>query len=67
MRIILAAATAMLLLQVSGCASWWNPESDAVRQAVIVYQLDEQGIRVDDVVIRLSPSDLTSVQKRIAV
>jgi hypothetical protein len=48
---------AALLLLLSACVSWWDSESDAVRRAVIDHELDEPGIQVDDVVIRLSPSE----------
>jgi hypothetical protein len=54
---ILMLAAISLLLLLSACSSWWDSESDAVRRAVIAYELDEPGIRVDDLVIRLSPSE----------
>jgi hypothetical protein len=55
---ILILAAIGLLLLLSACASWGDSESDAVRRAVIAHELDEQGIQVDDLVIRLSPSEL---------
>lgn len=60
LRALLSALTALVLLQASGCTTWWNAESDAVRTAVIAHQLDEQGISVDDLIIRLSPSEFRS-------
>lgn len=48
---------AIVLLPLSGCASWWDYESDAVRRAAIGHELDEPGIQVDDLVIRLSPRE----------
>ncbi len=54
--ISMLAAIGFLLLM-SACASSWDSESDAVRRAVIAYELDEPGIQVDDLVIRLSPRE----------
>lgn len=45
------------VLAVSGCASWWDSENDAVRRAVISYELDERGMAVDDLMVRLSPGE----------
>ncbi len=45
------------VLAVCGCSSWWNFENDTVRRAVISHELDEQGVAVDDLVVRLSPSE----------
>jgi hypothetical protein len=50
-------AALMLLLAVSACAGWWDSESDAVRRAVVAYELDERGTRVDDLIVRLSPNE----------
>jgi hypothetical protein len=64
LRSLLKALTAVagiaLLLPLSACAGWSAPESDAVRRAVIGYELDEPGIVVDDLVIRLSPREFRS-------
>jgi hypothetical protein len=64
LRSVLKALTAVagfaLLLPLSACASWSASESDAVRQAVIEYELDERGVVVDDLVVRLSPRELRS-------
>jgi hypothetical protein len=56
-REILILATLVLLPQLSACASWWDSESDSVRRALIAHELDESGMQVDDVVIRLSPRE----------
>jgi hypothetical protein len=56
LRLIRAAAL-VALLAVSACASWWDSESDAVRRAVVAYELDERGTSVDDLVVRLSPRE----------
>jgi hypothetical protein len=50
-------ATAILLPQLSACATWWDSESDSVRRAVIEHEFDEPGTQVDDLVIRLSPQE----------
>jgi hypothetical protein len=50
--ILIPVAVMMLLL--SGCASWWDSESDEVRRAAIGHELDAPGIQVDDLVMRLS-------------
>lgn len=47
----------VLLLAVSACAGWWDSESDAVRRAVVAYELDERGTKVDDLIVRLSPNE----------
>ncbi len=49
------AITAALLLGLVACASWWDSESDLVRSAVVAHELDESGLYVDDLIIRLSP------------
>lgn len=56
-REILILATLVLLPQLSACASWWDSESDSVRRAVIAHEVDESGMHVDDLVIRLSPRE----------
>jgi hypothetical protein len=56
-REILFLASLILLPQLSGCASWWDSESDSVRRAVIAHELDESGMHVDDLVVRLSPQE----------
>jgi hypothetical protein len=53
-------AALFMVLAVCGCSSWWDPENDAVRRAVIGHELDEQGIAVDDLVVRLSPGEFRS-------
>lgn len=40
-----------------GCASWWQSESDQIRRAVIEHELDQSGLQVDDVIVRLSPGE----------
>ncbi len=50
-------AALFVVLAVSGCSSWWDSENDAVRRAVVSHELDEQGIAVDDLIVRLSPSE----------
>lgn len=50
-------AAFILLVVVSACAAWGESESDAVRRAVIAHELDEQGARVDELIIRLSPGE----------
>ena len=50
-------AVIALLLPLSACAGWSTSENDAVRRAVIQHKLDEPGIVVDDLVIRLSPRE----------
>jgi hypothetical protein len=60
LKALTAVAMVALLLPLSACASWLAPESDAVRRAVIGYELDERGIVVDDLVIRLSPREFRS-------
>jgi hypothetical protein len=52
-----AAAIIAALLGLVACTSWWDSESDQVRRAVIAHELDEPGLHVDDIVIRLSPSE----------
>jgi hypothetical protein len=56
-REILILVSLLLLPQLSACAGWWDSESDAVRRAVIAHELDESGMRVDDLVIRLAPQE----------
>jgi hypothetical protein len=56
-REILLLVSLLLLPQLAGCAAWWDSESDAVRRAVIAHELDESGMRVDDLVIRLAPQE----------
>lgn len=56
-RTRLVPATFVLLVVVSACAGWGESESDAVRRAVIAYELDEQGVQVDELIIRLSPGE----------
>jgi len=56
-REFLILATLALLPQLSACASWWDSESDSVRRAVFAHELDEPGMQVDDLVIRLSPRE----------
>lgn len=50
-----APATVLLLILLSACGGWWDSEKDAVRRAIIVHELDEQGVQVDDLILRLSP------------
>ncbi len=50
-------ATLALAIVLSGCVDWGESESDAVRRAVIAYELDTRGVRVDDLIVRLSPGD----------
>ncbi|HUS70792.1 MAG TPA: hypothetical protein VM075_08475 [Anaerolineae bacterium] len=56
-REIFILATLVLLPQLTACASWWGSESDSVRRAVIAHELDDSGMQVDDLVIRLSPRE----------
>jgi hypothetical protein len=50
-------AALILLLTVSACAAWWDSENDAVRRAVVAYELDERETSVDDLIVRLSPGE----------
>lgn len=50
-------AISVLLVMVSACSWWGESESDAVRRAVIAHELDELGVQVDEVIIRLSPGE----------
>ena len=54
-----AAVPAMFILPllVSACAGWAQADSDAVRRAVIAHELDERGVQVDELIIRLSPGE----------
>jgi hypothetical protein len=54
---LVRAAALVALLAVSACASWSDSENDAVRRAVVAYELDEHGTTVDDLVVRLSPRE----------
>lgn len=56
-RSAIAFALLVVSATVSSCAVWEESESDAIRRAVIAHELDEQGIQVDDLVIRLSPGE----------
>jgi len=47
----------ILVVVVSACAGWAESESDAVGRAVIAHELDERGVQVDELIIRLSPGD----------
>jgi hypothetical protein len=47
----------VVVLAASGCSSWWDSENDVVRRAVISHELDEQGLTVDDLIVRLSPGE----------
>ena len=51
------SVTWILLLALSACTVWGESESDAVRRAVIAHELDERGVQVDDLIIRLSPGE----------
>jgi hypothetical protein len=57
LKLVLAVAATSLVLGLSACAGWSESESDAIRRAVIAYELDETGMLVDDLVIRLSPRE----------
>jgi hypothetical protein len=47
----------LLLIVLSACAAWGESESDAIRYAIIGHELDERGLQVDDLIIRLSPGE----------
>jgi hypothetical protein len=51
------ASIFLLLVVVSACAVWGESESDAIRRAVITHELDDRGLPVDDLIIRLSPGE----------
>jgi hypothetical protein len=51
------SVTCVLLFALSACTVWGESESDAVRRAVVAHELDERGVQVDDLIIRLSPGD----------
>ncbi len=53
--ILVIAATIMSGLV--GCASWWKSENELIRRAVIEHELDQSGLHVDDVIVRLSPGE----------
>jgi len=57
LRTGIVASTVFLLVAVSACAVWGESESDVIRRAVIAHELDERGLRVDDLIIRLSPGE----------
>jgi hypothetical protein len=50
-------AALVLLLAMSACAGWWDSESDAVRRAVVAYELEKRGTSVDDLIVRLAPNE----------
>lgn len=50
-------AVSVLLVMLSACSWWGESDSDAVRRAVIAHELDERGVQVDELIIRLSPGD----------
>jgi hypothetical protein len=50
-------ATCILVVALSACTGWGQSESDAVRRAVISHELDETGVQVDELIIRLSPGE----------
>jgi hypothetical protein len=59
-RSVLAVTVIALLLPLSACAGWSASENDAVREAVVGYELGEPGVVVDDLVVRLSPREFRS-------
>jgi hypothetical protein len=52
-----ALATVFLLILLSACGEWWDSEKDAVRRAIIAHELDERGVQVDELIVRLSPTE----------
>lgn len=56
-KVVCIALAVGLLLVLSACSSWWKPESDRVRSAVVAYELAKAGSPIDDVVVRLSPGE----------
>lgn len=52
-----APATVFLLILLSACGGWWDSEKDAVRRAIIAHELDERGVQVYELIVRLSPTE----------
>lgn len=57
LRIRTVLSIFLVLVVVSACAVWGESESDAIRRAVMTHELDERGLQVDDLIIRLSPGE----------
>lgn len=52
-----AALVLILSVALSACSGWLDSEKDAIRRAVVVHELEERGLRVDELIIRLSPGE----------
>jgi hypothetical protein len=57
LRVALLVVTLVLAVVLPACSAWGESDSDAVRRAVIAHELDEPGVQVDDLIIRLSPRE----------
>lgn len=57
MRITTVLTMSFLLIVVSACGDGSGSESDAIRRIVIAHELDEQGIQVDELIVRLLPDE----------
>lgn len=53
----IGAGVVTLVVVLSACSRWWDSESDAIRRTIIAHELDAAGIQVDELIIRLSPSE----------
>lgn len=52
-----AALILIFSVALSACSGWLDSEKDAIRRAVIAHELEERGLRVDELIIRLSPGE----------
>jgi hypothetical protein len=56
-RLRLSLAMSILVVLAAACSAWGESEADAVRRAVVAHELDGAGLKVAELIVRLSPNE----------